>query len=202
MLKDEFCTPEGTRCVILRGTGLGRFLAFRCDEKVATGPPLKHCLVPFQGDAVFGGQSADILAGVGCAGQGCVHVDIALGNDFLERHVLEIALLDYLLLFGRQAGDEILQVLECALVGKRLVCIRVVERGRIVHLHVDIIVRNELRARVLAKVVRHQVMRNAGNPRVEAVVGRVFPLTNLENSLHERILKEVVRKVSILLSHK
>ena len=95
-----------------------------------------------------------------------------------------------------------MQVLECALVGKRLVNIRVVERGRIVHLHVDIIVRNELRARVLAKVVRHQVMRNAGNPRVEAVVGRVFPLANLEYSLHERILKEVVRKVSILLSHK
>ena len=45
-------------------------------------------------------------------------------------------------------------------------------------------------------------MRNAGNPRVEAVVGRVFPLANLEYSLHERILKEVVRKVSILLSHK
>ena len=128
--KDAICSSEPLACVILRGAdraGLGG-------------------LVPLHGNTQFVSQPAYVLAGIGGAGQGRVHVDMAMGNDFLEGHVLEVALLNDFLLFGREAGDEVVQVFQCTLVGELLVHVRIVERGRIVHLHVDYIVRDELRA--------------------------------------------------------
>ena len=184
--KDAICSSEPLACVILRGAdgaGLGG-------------------LVPLHGNTQFGSQPAYVLAGIGGAGQGRVHVDMVLCHDFLERHILVVTLVDYLLLFGRKTRDEVLEVLQRALIGQLLINVRIVERGCIIYLHVDFIVRDELRARVLAMVVGHQVVGNAGNPGIEAVAGRIFALANLENSLHERFLEEVVRQVRILLGHK